>query len=76
VRAAGWLVSQIDATVIAQAPKISPYAQAMQSVIATTCEVPISRVNIKGKTTEHLGFTGRGEGIAAQAVAMVVRASE
>lgn len=75
-REAGWLVSQIDATVIAQVPKISPHAQAMQSVIASTCEMPMARVNIKGKTTEHLGFTGRGEGIAAQAVAMVVRASE
>ncbi len=73
---AGWRVSQIDATVIAQAPKISPHAQAMQQVIASTCDMPIARVNIKGKTTEHLGFTGRGEGIAAQAVAMVVRASE
>ena len=75
VAQAGWQVSQIDATVIAQAPKISPHAQAMQQVIASTCEMPISRVNIKGKTTEHLGFTGRGEGIAAQAVAMVVRSS-
>jgi 2-C-methyl-D-erythritol 2,4-cyclodiphosphate synthase len=73
---AGWRVSQIDATVIAQAPKISPHAQAMQQVIASTCDMPITRVNIKGKTTEHLGFTGRGEGIAAQAVAMVVRSSE
>ncbi len=73
---AGWRVSQIDATVIAQAPKISPHAQAMQQVIAATCDMPIARVNIKGKTTEHLGFTGRGEGIAAQAVAMVVRSSE
>jgi 2-C-methyl-D-erythritol 4-phosphate cytidylyltransferase/2-C-methyl-D-erythritol 2,4-cyclodiphosphate synthase len=75
VAEAGWQVSQIDATVIAQAPKISPHAQAMQQVIASTCEMPIARVNIKGKTTEHLGFTGRGEGIAAQAVAMVVRSS-
>ena len=75
VAEAGWRVSQIDATVIAQAPKISPHAQAMQQVIASTCEMPVTRVNIKGKTTEHLGFTGRGEGIAAQAVAMVVRSS-
>lgn len=75
VAEAGWQVSQIDATVIAQAPKISPHAQAMQQVIASTCEMPVTRVNIKGKTTEHLGFTGRGEGIAAQAVAMVVRSS-
>ncbi len=69
----GWAVAQIDATVIAQAPKISPFAGAMVSVIATACGLPQAQVNIKGKTTEKLGFTGRGEGIAAQAIAMLVR---
>jgi 2-C-methyl-D-erythritol 4-phosphate cytidylyltransferase / 2-C-methyl-D-erythritol 2,4-cyclodiphosphate synthase len=73
VVAAGWRVGQIDATVIAQAPKISPYATQMQAAIAACCGVAAAQVNIKGKTTEHLGFTGRGEGIAAQAVAMLVR---
>jgi 2-C-methyl-D-erythritol 4-phosphate cytidylyltransferase/2-C-methyl-D-erythritol 2,4-cyclodiphosphate synthase len=73
VQAAGWRVGQIDATVIAQAPKISPYAAQMQASIAACCQIAPSQVNIKGKTTEHLGFTGRGEGIAAQAVAMLVR---
>jgi len=71
----GWRVAQVDATVIAQAPKISPYAAQMQTVIAQCCEVAPGQVNVKGKTTEHLGFTGRGEGIAAQAVALLVRHS-
>lgn len=69
----GWRVAQIDATIIAQAPKISPYAPQMQAAIAACCDVSMDVVNIKGKTTERLGFTGRGEGIAAQAIAMLVR---
>lgn len=73
VAAAGWQVAQVDATVIAQQPKISPYADAMVRIIADCVAAPIGRINIKGKTTEHLGFMGRGEGIAAQAVAMLVR---
>jgi 2-C-methyl-D-erythritol 4-phosphate cytidylyltransferase / 2-C-methyl-D-erythritol 2,4-cyclodiphosphate synthase len=73
VQKAGWVVSQIDATIIAQAPKISPYAGQMQAAIAQCCGMQPARVNIKGKTTEQLGFTGRGEGIAAQAVAMLTR---
>lgn len=73
VHAKGWQVAQIDATVIAQQPKISPYAEEMVRIIALCVAAPRSCINIKGKTTEHLGFTGRGEGIAAQAVAMLVR---
>jgi 2-C-methyl-D-erythritol 4-phosphate cytidylyltransferase/2-C-methyl-D-erythritol 2,4-cyclodiphosphate synthase len=73
VRKAGWAVNQIDSTIIAQAPKISPYVSLMQAEISTCCAIPPERINIKGKTTEHLGFTGRGEGIAAQAVAMLIR---
>ncbi len=73
VNDAGWHVAHVDATIIAQAPKISPYAAQMQSVIAACCSVGADSVNIKGKTTERLGFTGRGEGIAAQAVATLRR---
>jgi 2-C-methyl-D-erythritol 4-phosphate cytidylyltransferase/2-C-methyl-D-erythritol 2,4-cyclodiphosphate synthase len=73
VAESGWAVAQVDATVIAQAPKISPFADAMVSVIAGSCGLNKAQVNIKGKTTEKLGFTGRGEGIAAQAIAMLVR---
>lgn len=76
VHDAGWRVAHVDATVIAQAPKISPYAPAMQAVIARCCGLSASAVNVKGKTTEHLGFTGRGEGIAAQAVATLRRGTD
>lgn len=74
VRAAGWRVANVDATVICQAPKILPHAPAMVANIAADLGIAKTQVNIKGKTTEKLGFTGRGEGIAAQAVALLVRA--
>lgn len=73
VRDAGWQVVNLDATIIAQAPKIMPYAPAMVANIAADLEVAEARVNVKGKTTEKLGFTGRGEGIAAQAVVLLAR---
>ncbi len=73
VRKAGWGVVNVDATLIAQAPKIMPFAPAMVANIASDLDVPEDCVNIKGKTTERLGFTGRGEGIAAQAVALLAR---
>ncbi|HTH94930.1 MAG TPA: 2-C-methyl-D-erythritol 2,4-cyclodiphosphate synthase [Rhodocyclaceae bacterium] len=73
VRAAGWRVANVDATVICQAPKILPYAPAMAANIAADLGIARTQVNIKGKTTEKLGFTGRGEGIAAQAVALLMR---
>lgn len=74
VKAAGWEVANIDATVIAQAPKMSPHAPTMAANIGEDVGVARECVNIKAKTTERLGFTGRGEGIAAQAVALLVRA--
>jgi 2-C-methyl-D-erythritol 2,4-cyclodiphosphate synthase len=73
VVAAGWRVANIDATVIARAPRISPYVAQMAANIAADLGIEPGGVNVKGKTTEHLGFTGRGEGIAAQAVALLVR---
>lgn len=73
VRQAGWRVVNVDATVIAQAPKISPHAAAMRANIAADLEIVPEAVNVKGKTTERLGFTGRGEGIAAEAVALLAR---
>lgn len=75
VRQAGWQVGNVDATIIAEAPRVSPHAAAMQANIAADLGIAVGAVNIKGKTTEHLGFTGRGEGIAAQAVALLVRAA-
>jgi len=73
VRTAGWRVENVDCTVIAQAPKIAPYVDAMRAAIAQDLGIEASAVNVKGKTTERLGFTGRGEGIAAQAAVLLVR---
>ncbi len=73
VNAAGWQVGNIDATVIAQVPRIAPHVGAMCANIAADLGIAVDAVNIKGKTTERLGFAGRGEGIAAQAVALLVR---
>lgn len=73
VRAAGWQVVNVDATVICQAPKILPHAPAMAANIAADLATLPAAVNVKGKTTEKLGFTGRKEGIAAQAVALLAR---
>lgn len=73
VRTAGWRVVNVDCTVICQAPRIAPHAEAMRTNIAADLGVGAGQVNIKGKTTERLGFEGRGEGIAAEAVALLVR---
>lgn len=70
----GWLVGNVDATIIAQAPKMSPHIPDMEANIAADLDVELGQVNIKATTTERLGFTGRGEGIAAQAVCLLVRA--
>ncbi|TRZ64254.1 MAG: 2-C-methyl-D-erythritol 2,4-cyclodiphosphate synthase [Rhodocyclaceae bacterium] len=74
VRQSGWRVGNVDATVVAQAPRIAPHVDAMRALIAADLGIAAACVNIKGKTTERLGFTGRGEGIAAQAVALLVKA--
>ncbi|HLU77170.1 MAG TPA: 2-C-methyl-D-erythritol 2,4-cyclodiphosphate synthase [Burkholderiales bacterium] len=71
VRAAGYRVCNIDATVIAQAPKMAPHIEAMARNIAEDVGIDAACVNIKAKTTERLGFTGRGEGIAAEAVTLI-----
>lgn len=69
----GWRISNVDITVIAQAPKMSPYIGQMRENIAETLGIPVGTVSVKATTTEKLGFTGRGEGIAAQASALVLR---
>ena len=73
VNGAGWRVTNVDATVIAQAPRISSHVPQMTLLIAADLGMEPGCVNIKGKTTEGLGFEGRGEGIAAQAVALLQR---
>jgi 2-C-methyl-D-erythritol 2,4-cyclodiphosphate synthase len=69
----GYVVCNIDATVICEAPKLSPHTQQMCTNIATDCSIKLDQVNIKATTTEKLGFTGRGEGIAAEAVCLIVK---
>lgn len=73
VAALGYQVVNIDATIICRAPRILPHAPAMVAHVATDLAVAPERINIKGKTTEKLGFTGRGEGIAAQVVVLLAR---
>lgn len=68
----GYEIINIDAVVIAQEPKIAPFIERMRANIAATLGIDTSQVNIKGTTTEHLGFEGRKEGIASQAVASVI----
>ncbi len=68
----GYTVGNIDATVVAQKPKLKPYVQTMRENISAACHVSIDCVNVKATTEEKLGFTGRGEGIAAHAVALIM----
>ena len=69
--AAGFAVVNVDATVIAEAPKVAPHAEAMRANIAADLGLPVGSVSIKATTTEKLGLVGRGEGIAAQAIALI-----
>ncbi len=71
VRASGGTVEHVDVTIICEAPKVGPHRAAMKARIAEILRLPADRVSVKATTTERLGFTGRGEGIAAQAVATV-----
>ena len=73
-RAGGWSVGNADITVICERPKVGPHAQAMREAIATDLGIDVEAVSVKATTTEALGFTGRGEGVAAQAVCLLVRA--
>jgi 2-C-methyl-D-erythritol 2,4-cyclodiphosphate synthase len=70
----GYRIANVDATIIAQAPKMAPHIGKMVENIASDLRIPMSDVNVKATTTEKLGFTGRGEGIAAQAVALLLNA--
>ena len=71
LRENGFIIENIDATIIAQAPKMRPYIDSMRENIARVLEVDISCVNVKATTEEGLGFTGSGEGISSQAICML-----
>lgn len=73
VRDAGYTLSNIDATVLAQAPKLKPYIPEMRKRLATACGLAADAVSVKATTEEGLGFTGSGEGIAAHAVCLIER---
>jgi 2-C-methyl-D-erythritol 2,4-cyclodiphosphate synthase len=73
LKARAWQIGNVDATIIAQAPKMAPHIARMTAHIADDLGVAIDRVNVKATTTEKLGFTGRGEGIAAEAVCLIER---
>lgn len=74
LRARGWVLGNADITVVCERPKIGPHAAAMQANLAADLRVAGDSISVKATTTETLGFTGRGEGIAAQAVCLLVRA--
>ena len=72
LREAGWRVSNVDATMLAQTPRLGSYIPAMKEQTAASMGISPDRVGIKATTTDHLGFVGRGEGLAACAVACIV----
>lgn len=74
IRERGWQLGNADITVICERPKVGPHALAMREVLAEELGLPLDAVSIKATTSERLGFTGRGEGIAATAVCLLVTA--
>ena len=68
----GYAVNNVDVTIIAQAPKMAPHIEKMRANIAEVLEISLDQVNVKATTTERLGFTGRKEGIAAEAIASII----
>ena len=72
----GYRVGNVDATIVAQKPKMAPYLPEMVQILAKSLQVPADRVNIKATTEEHLGFTGREEGIAAHAVCLLMETTD
>jgi 2-C-methyl-D-erythritol 2,4-cyclodiphosphate synthase len=74
IRAKGYVVGNVDATIVAQAPKMAPHIESMRARIAEDLGVELDAVNVKATTTEKLGFTGREEGVAVHAVALLLKA--
>ena len=73
VKALGYAIGNLDVTIMAQAPKMAPHIEAMRQVLAVDLETQVSQVNVKATTTEKLGFVGRKEGIAVEAVVLLVK---
>ena len=74
LREHGWALGNADVTVVCEQPKIGPHVDAMRAALAGELDASLERISVKATTTERLGFTGRGEGIAAHAVCLLVRA--
>jgi len=74
LQAGGWQLANLDSTLVAQEPRMADHISAMRAVLAEDIGTTISQINVKATTTEKLGFTGRGEGIAAHAVVLLERA--
>jgi 2-C-methyl-D-erythritol 2,4-cyclodiphosphate synthase len=74
IESAGYRIGNVDATIVAQAPKMAPHIPQMVANIAADLGIAMDQVNVKATTTEKLGYTGRGEGIAAKAVALLLNA--
>lgn len=74
IREKGWQIGNIDATVVAQAPRLSSYIPKMRETVASALDIELDAISIKATTEEHLGFTGEGLGIAAHAVCLLFRA--
>ena len=71
VRQAGFRIANVDATVIAEAPKVAPHVMAMRQAISAALQIDITDVSVKATTTDGMGFTGRGEGVAASAIVLL-----
>ncbi len=74
IRAGGWIVNQVDVTVVAEQPRIGPYREEMKARLAPVLGVSADAISVKGKTNEGMGWVGRGEGLACMAVATIVSA--
>ncbi len=70
---AGWRIENVDATVVMETPRLGPHVAAIRAALAVTLNVAVECVSVKGKTTDRLGFTGRAEGVACYAVALISR---
>jgi 2-C-methyl-D-erythritol 2,4-cyclodiphosphate synthase len=71
VRQAGYRIANVDATVIAEAPKVAPHVMGMRQAISTALQIDITNVSVKATTTDGMGVTGRGEGVAASAIVLL-----